>query len=171
MIPRACFLLIALCLSAGARAEVAKRPNILVAISDDQSFPHASAYGYPAIKTPAFDRVASSGAMFMNAFCASPGCSPSRAAILTGRYPWALEHAGTHASSFSANYTVYPDILENAGYAVGYTQKGWGPGNFKEGGRTRNPAGPSFSTARSEPPTKGISSNDYAANFKAFLDF
>ena len=170
MISRVGFLLIALCLAAGVRAEVAKRPNILVAISDDQSFPHASAYGYRAIKTPAFDRVASSGALFMNAFCASPGCSPSRAAILTGRYPWALEHAGTHASSFSAKYTVYPDILEKAGYVVGFTQKGWSPGNYKEGGRTRNPAGPSVPKVRTKAPTTGMADNNYSGTFEAFLE-
>jgi arylsulfatase A-like enzyme len=39
---------------------------------------------------------------------------------------------------------VYPDLLEQAGYSVGYTGKGWGPGRFEPGGRTRNPAGPLF---------------------------
>ena len=62
-----------------------KRPNILVAISDDQSFPHTSAYGYQAISTPAFDRVAKMGVLFNNAFTPAPGCSPMRAAFLTGR--------------------------------------------------------------------------------------
>jgi N-sulfoglucosamine sulfohydrolase len=39
---------------------------------------------------------------------------------------------------------VYPDLLEDAGYVVGYTGKGWGPGRFEPGGRARNPAGPQF---------------------------
>jgi arylsulfatase A-like enzyme len=39
---------------------------------------------------------------------------------------------------------VYPDLLERAGYHVGFTGKGWGPGQFEPGGRTRNPAGPRF---------------------------
>jgi arylsulfatase A-like enzyme len=39
---------------------------------------------------------------------------------------------------------VYPNLLEKAGYVVGFTGKGWGPGNFQAGGRTRNPAGPGF---------------------------
>ena len=42
----------------GGEVVAAKRPNILMAISDDQSYPHASAYGYEAISTPNFDRVA-----------------------------------------------------------------------------------------------------------------
>ncbi len=67
----------------GVATKSAERPNILFAISDDQSFPHASIYGDKVIKTPAFDRIAREGVLFMNAFTASPGCSPSRAALLT----------------------------------------------------------------------------------------
>ena len=145
------------------------RPNILIAISDDQSYPYASAYGSTSTKTPHFDRVARNGILFNNAFVASPGCSPSRAALLTGRYPWELEHAGTHASYFSQDFIVFPDLLEEAGYAVGFTGKGWGPGSWQKSGRTRNPAGPEFSSHTSEDTPAGINSTDYAANFKEFL--
>lgn len=161
-------IVILLVISSGWNALFAERPNILLAISDDQSFPHASAYGSKFVTTPHFDRVAETGVLFHNAFAASPGCSPSRAALLTGRYPWQIEHAGTHASSFSTKYHVYQDLLEQAGYFVGFTGKGWGPGNFKTGGRTRNPAGPAFSSRKMESPA-GISSTDYAANFAEFL--
>jgi uncharacterized sulfatase len=146
-----------------------ERPNILIAISDDQSYPHASAYGCRFIETPAFDRVARQGVLFTHAFAASPGCSPSRAALLTGRYPWQLEHAGTHASSFSAKYVAFPDLLEDAGYFVGFTGKGWGPGNYRDGGRSRNPAGPVFERHEDQDRPQGISDNDYAANFEDFL--
>jgi N-sulfoglucosamine sulfohydrolase len=145
------------------------RPNILFAISDDQSYPHASAYGSKMVNTPAFDKVASNGVLFQNAFVASPGCAPSRAALLTGRYPWQIEDAGTHASGFPAKYVVYPDLLEEAGYFVGYTQKGWGPGNWEISGRKRNPAGNHFNTRKLSPPYTGISTTDYAANFADFL--
>src|SRR5581483_6782062 len=64
-------------------AEAAKRPNILLAISDDQAYPFASAYGYKAVNTPAFDRLAASGVLFRNCFAGSPGCAPSRAALPT----------------------------------------------------------------------------------------
>src|SRR5207248_10574672 len=113
-----------------ATAPVAGRPNILVAIADDQSFPHTSIMGYKAVNTPAFDRVAREGVLFTSAFAASPGCSPSRAALLTGLHDWQIEQAGTHDSDFPAKYVVYPDLLEKAGYAVGCTGKGWGPGNW-----------------------------------------
>jgi uncharacterized sulfatase len=89
---------------------------------------------------------------------------------LTGRYPWMIEHAGTHASEFPAKYKVYPDILEKAGYFVGYTGKGWGPGNWKISGRTRNPAGENYSQIKAtEKLPRGIRNTDYAANFAAFL--
>lgn len=145
-----------------------KRPNILFVISDDQSYPYASAYGSKAVHTPAFDRIAAEGILFTRAFVASPGCSPSRAALLTGLNCWQLREAGTHASSFPREFTVFPDLLEKAGYYIGYTGKGWGPGNFKASGRERNPAGNLFRGAQIKSP-EGVSSEDYAANFAGFL--
>lgn len=155
-----------LCFSCHANEE--SRPNILVAISDDQSYPHASAYGYEAISTPNFDRVARMGVLFRNAFTPAPGCSPMRAAFLTGRNIWQIEHAGTHASSFSTKYEVYQKRLEDAGYFVGYTGKGWAPGNWKASGRDRNPAGPEYSKIKLDSP-QGIRNTDYAGNFEEFL--
>jgi N-sulfoglucosamine sulfohydrolase len=151
-----------------ANVYASERPNILFAVSDDQSYPHTSAYGYSAISTPGFDRVAKAGVLFNNAFTPAPGCSPMRAAFLTGRNIWQIEHAGTHASSFSQKYEVYQDRLEGAGYFVGHTGKGWGPGNFKTSGRTRNPAGPTFSSKKLKAP-EGIRNTDYAANFADFI--
>ena len=162
-------LLMIVVMSFGSLGLGRDRPNILVAISDDQSFPHASAYGYEAIKTPAFDQVARRGVLFRNAFTPAPGCSPMRASFLTGRYLWQNEHAGTHASSFPKKYEVYPRRLEDAGYFVGYTGKGWGPGNWKTSGRERNPAGPNFSKKTMKAP-QGIRKTDYAANFVDFLE-
>ncbi|QDU96196.1 sulfatase family protein [Lignipirellula cremea] len=158
------------CFLASVAAGASPRPNILLAISDDQSFAHTSIAGYPAIQTPAFDRVAREGVLFTGAICGSPGCSPSRASLLTGRYPWQIEHAGTHASSFPASYAVYPELLEQAGYFVGYTGKGWGPGNWKISGRQQNPAGESYSSVKStEDLPQSVNKNDYAGNFAAFL--
>ena len=144
-------------------------PNILIAISDDQSYPYASAYGSTSTHTPHFDRVAQMGVLFNNAFVASPGCSPSRASLLTGRYPWELEHAGTHASYFPQDYLVFPDLLEAAGYAVGFTGKGWGPGSWQQSGRSRNPAGPEYNEVSIPDSPPGINAKDYASNFRSFL--
>ncbi len=115
------------------RGQTARRPNIVLAISDDQSFAHTGGAG--------FARVAESGVRFDQAICASPGCAPSRAAILTGKYPWQLGEAGTHASLFPRKLAVYPELLEQAGYATGLTGKGAGPCNFTDAGWPHNPAG------------------------------
>jgi uncharacterized sulfatase len=144
----------------------AARPNILIAIADDQSYPHSSAYGDPAIKTPAFDRVASSGVLFRNAFTPAPGCSPMRAAFLTGREIWQNREAGTHASFFPRDLPVFTEQLAEAGYHVGMTGKGWGPG--KAEGWPHNPAGKSYDAQKMDAP-KGIRSTNYAANFSDFL--
>lgn len=168
--PLLCCLVVALLsLSTTSAADQPQRPNILFAISDDQSFAHTSAAGYPAINTPAFDRVAKAGLFVKHAFTCSPGCSPSRAAILTGRQTWQVEHAGTHASSFPTTYAVYPDLLEKAGYHVGTTGKAWGPGNFKVSEWDRNPAGPAYNDLKAKDAPPGTSSVDYAGNFEAFL--
>ena len=137
----------------------AERPNLLIMMSDDQSFPHASAYGSKMVSTPNFDRIAKEGVLFHNAFCPAPGCSPSRAAFLTGRQIWQIEHAGTHASSFDKKYRTFMDLLAEAGYHTGYVGKGWGPGNWKAGGREINPAGKSY----------GGGKGGYAGGFDKFL--
>lgn len=151
----------------GAQNE--KRPNILFAISDDQSWPHAGAYGSRMVNTPAFNRIAREGILFNNAFVAAPQCSPNRAALLTGRNVWQIEEAGTHGSYFPSKYQVYPEILEEAGYHIGYTGKPWGPGNWKGSGRKQNPAGKAYNGAKMNPMTSKIAKTDYAANFGNFL--
>lgn len=146
-------------------------PNILFAISDDQSFPYASAYGDKSTLTPAFDAVAKRGVLFNHAFVAAPQCSPSRAAILTGRNIWQLEEAGTHSSYFPKKFPVFTDALEANGYALGYTGKAWGPGNWKDAGWSRNPVGPEYNDIELEQvPYTGIRKTNYSANFKVFLD-
>jgi arylsulfatase A-like enzyme len=122
----------------------ATRPNIVLAVADDWSFPHASIYGDQTVSTPNFDRVAREGARFIHAFTAAPSCTPSRAALLTGQAVHRLEEGGNLHGFLPSRYPVYPDLLEQSGYTVGYTGKGWGPGRFEPGGRARNPAGPLF---------------------------
>lgn len=167
-----CFAFVSLFVSGAIAEEKAgggDRPNIFFAISDDQSFAHTSIGGTSAVKTPAFDAVAKRGILFRQGFCLSPGCAPSRAGLLTGRYPWELREAGTHASSFPSDLVTFPDLLEQAGYFVGMTGKGWGPGNWEISGRERNPAGPGWNQKKLAERIPGESANDYAGNFEAFL--
>lgn len=151
------------------RAQARRRPNILFAIMDDWSFGHAGAYGCAWVKTPAFDRIAERGVTFNNTFTSNPKCAPCRASILTGRNSWQLKEAVNHFSIFPRDFAVFPDLLEQAGYFVGMTGKGWGPGDFKSPGWPRNPAGPAFSRVTTKPPAQYIGNNDYAGNFIDFL--
>lgn len=121
-----------------------ERPNILFAISDDQSWLHTGASGDRVVKTPTFDRVAASGVRFTHSFCCSPSCTPSRGGILTGQAIWRLEEGGNLWSTLDKKFKVYPDMLEQAGYQIGLQGKGWGPGRIEPGGHTRNPAGPNY---------------------------
>lgn len=140
----ALIIVIALCpaIALFAAEGASGRPNILLAIADDWGFPHASCYGDPVVKTPTFDRLAREGALCRHAFVSSPSCTPSRGALLCGQHFWRLREGANLWVTLPADIPVYPDLLEAAGYFVGYTRKGWGPG--KLGDRRRNPAGKQF---------------------------
>jgi N-sulfoglucosamine sulfohydrolase len=145
-----------------------QRPNILFAVADDAS--HMSAYGDGFLRTPNFDRVAKAGVLFINAFTTNPKCAPSRASILTGKQTWQLEEACNHYGIFPSKFKVYPNLLEEAGYHVGFTGKGWAPGDFRKGGFDHNPAGIRYDRVSLDPPAKFISNKDYAGNFEEFLE-
>lgn len=132
---------IALLATASVRGDAA-RPNILFLFADDWAWPHASCLGSPVVKTPTFDRIAKEGVLFRNAHAAAPSCSPSRAAILTGQWHWRLEHGANLHGFIPVKFAVYPDVLAAAGYHVGMTGKGYGPGSDE--GRPHNAAGPAF---------------------------
>ena len=158
-------------ISAASCARKADRPNILFVIADDQSWRHAGAYGARTIATPAFDRVAREGVLFRNSFCASPSCTPSRSAVLSGRHVWQQREAGVLYGSMPPDLPLYTHLLEDAGYFVGYTGKGWGPGNWQAQGLKRNPCGREFNSKRhisNVPP--GLDARDSAANFSDFLN-
>jgi N-sulfoglucosamine sulfohydrolase len=121
-----------------------RRPNILFCLADDWSWPHAAGVNDKVVRTSAFDRVAREGVLFQNAFVTAPSCTPSRGSIVTGQWHWRLEEGANLWSTLPAKFAVYPDLLEKAGYHVGVTRKGWGPGQPEPGGRKRNPAGPSY---------------------------
>ncbi len=146
-----------------------KGPNILFAFADDWSWPFASIAGNRSVNSAAFDRVAREGVMFRHAHAVAPTCSASRASVLTGQWFARLESGADLWGTLPAKFDVYPDLLERLGYHVGFTGKGWGPGNWKAGGRRRNPAGPEYQARTAKPPANGMSNRDYAANFEDFL--
>ncbi len=161
--------------SASAQSsDATSRPNILFIIADDASRDSFSAYGSAYVKTPGFDRIAREGALFTQAYNCNPKCAPARACLLTGRYSWQLEEACNHNPFLSDKWKFFPYLLEEKGYKIGYTGKGWGPGIWQgsDAGKNRtgdNPAGHPYNQHKTKPPFKGINAIDYAANFEAFL--
>jgi len=147
-----------------------KAPNFLFAIADDASYPHMSAYGCDWVKTPAFDKVASDGILFENCYTPNAKCAPSRACILTGRNSWQLEEAANHWPYFPAKFKTFAEVLDENGYHVGYTHKGYAPGiTLNEDGTKRDLLVNKYNEASLTPPTRGIAKTDYAGNFELFL--
>src|SRR5579883_3176697 len=74
-------------LASASLAQTRDRPNFLVIVTDDQGIGDVGCYGHPEVRTPNFDRLASSGVRFTQWYSNAPVCSASRAAIMTGKYP------------------------------------------------------------------------------------
>ena len=159
-----------------------QRPNILFAISDDQSFAHTSFGGCKFVQTPAFDRVATEGIYFSNCIAGSPGCAPSRSTIVTGRYHWQNEQSGQHASSWMKKYVPFIDLLEANGYITGRTGKGVSPFRYARNEkdslwRKTDAGGIEHSSIQYEKGTPGdertaedIGLINYFENFKYFME-
>lgn len=98
------------------------RPNILWICTDQQRWDTLGCYGNPMVQTPNLDRLAASGTLFENAYCQSPVCTPSRASLLTGRYP-RTTGCRQNGQSISANETLVTRLLADAGYNCGLSGK------------------------------------------------
>jgi arylsulfatase A-like enzyme len=120
------------------------RPNILLLLADDWSWQPEDLADRFELSLPTFMRLRRQGVFCRNAFSASPSCTASRGALLTGQYPFRLAEGANLASILPRRFEVYPDLLETAGYHVGYARKGWAPGQIAPGRRTRNPAGTAY---------------------------
>jgi len=145
------------------------RPNIVVFITDDESWLERSAYGWSNLPTPAFDRVARDGVLMTHGYSSAPSCAPARASLLTGRHFWQLEEGAIIQAWLPKEYPVFPQQLAQAGYQIGQTGKTWGPGIFPEQGHTAEAAGPAIRKHAVTPARPGMSRIDYAANFDDFL--
>ncbi len=99
-------------------------PNVVIFFTDDQGFGDLSCFGHPTIHTPNVDRMAAEGVKLTQFYVASPVCSPSRAALLTGCYPKRVgmhEHVifPAYAHGLHPDETTIADVLSGAGYATG----------------------------------------------------
>ena len=73
--------------TAVAAADAPRKPNVIIILADDLGWADLGCYGSTYHETPNLDRLAKQGLRFTNAYAACPVCSPTRASILTGKYP------------------------------------------------------------------------------------
>lgn len=118
------------------------RPNIVLIMADDLGWKDLHCYGNKNVDTPNIDRLASQGLLFTDAYSASPVCTPTRAALMTGESPARLNitnHAGGHPPNFQKPGTnlitpnwqrhlplervTLAEQLKAAGYATGFVGK------------------------------------------------
>ena len=106
----------------------ADRSNVLFVLTDQQSANMMHCAGNPHLDTPAMDRIAERGIRFERAYCANPECSPSRTALLTGRFPSAVDQRSNHHSHIEhvPNEIAQRGLgnrLREAGYETAYAGK------------------------------------------------
>ena len=103
-----------------AAKQAGKRPNILLIIADDMGYGDIRSHGNEKIDTPTLDRLAASGARF-DRFYVSPLCAPTRASLLTGRYPLRAGVAGVTRGleTMRAEEVTMAEALRQAGYTTG----------------------------------------------------
>jgi arylsulfatase A len=151
-----CLALTGVLLSPAFGAPVDRPPNIVFIMTDDLGITDLGVYGSDYHLTPRLDRFAAEGMRFTNAYSASPVCSPTRAATLTGRYPHRVHLTDAlpwdrlpdnprlippnHLKELPASHATYAKALREAGYRTALIGK-WHLGNeyeFFSGGRHRD---------------------------------
>ncbi|MCX7429261.1 MAG: sulfatase-like hydrolase/transferase [Planctomycetia bacterium] len=135
-------LVAAACLATGVenracRAEPSRPPNIVILFADDLGWGDLGCYGHPSIRTPNLDRMAAEGMRFTDFYSAGEVCSPSRAALLTGRYP--IRSGMFHdrfrvlrrdsAGGLPGEEMTLAEALKTRGYATACIGK-WHLGNY-----------------------------------------
>ena len=125
IIPAILFAAVSPSLSAAA-----EKPNIVVIFADDLGYGDLGCYGSPTIRTPQLDRMAAEGLRFTDFYAAAEVCTPSRAALLTGRYAVRSGMCGNRRVLFPNSKGGLPpsevtiaEALKGAGYATAHVGK------------------------------------------------
>jgi arylsulfatase A-like enzyme len=122
-------------LPAWAQSPTQSKPNVVLIITDDAGYGDFSSYGAKDVKTPSIDSLAKDGTKFTD-FYAAPTCTPTRAALMTGRYQQRVQierpfnPTGATVGALIANGRSLPQLIKNNGYVTGLVGKwhlGWTP--------------------------------------------
>ena len=103
-------------------------PNVILIVTDDQGAADAGCYGAKDLATPGIDSLAARGVRFTQFYSAAPVCSPSRAALITGRYPLRAGLIGNAGSQpggegMAAEQITMAEMFQAAGYATAHVGK------------------------------------------------
>ncbi|MCC6143997.1 MAG: sulfatase-like hydrolase/transferase [Candidatus Hydrogenedentes bacterium] len=120
--------LVASTLAHNTAAAAARKPNVIIIYTDDHGSVDAGCYGAKDLHTPNIDALASEGVRFTQFYAPSAVCSPSRAGLLTGRYPLTAGVPGNCSSvagepCLPASEVTIAEVLKAAGYATGHVGK------------------------------------------------
>ena len=118
-----CFFIIPFFAGAQEIDRTAKKPNIVIIISDDHAFQSISAYGSKYINTPNIDRIAKEGAIMKKAYVTNSICGPSRAVILTGKYSHKNGFLDNEHSRFDGSQGSFIKELGANGYQTSWIGK------------------------------------------------
>lgn len=119
------------CLAAVPTAQPVEHPNFVILFADDLGYGDLGCYGHPTIRTPNLDRMAADGMRFTQFYSAAPVCTPSRAALMTGRLPIRSGMYGDKRGVLFPNSTggiqdseiTLAEALKKQGYATGCVGK------------------------------------------------
>ncbi|HAV61822.1 MAG TPA: sulfatase, partial [Verrucomicrobiales bacterium] len=143
MNPLRCFPLLCALMLMAVTGRAADRPNVIFILVDDLGWTDLSCMGSRLYETPNIDRLAADGMLFDNAYAACTVCSPTRAAVMTGKYParlhitdWIQGHKRPKAKLKVPDWTMelphdevtIAELLKKEGYATCHIGK-WHLGN------------------------------------------
>lgn len=115
-----CWLTLAHAQQSPTLSSVGSRPNIVLVITDDQGYAPIGRHGHPWIRTPHLDQLFDQSTRFTR-FFVNPTCAPTRAAIMSGRYPeqCGVTHTILERERMSLDTVTLPQVLKKAGYVTG----------------------------------------------------
>ncbi|MBB01109.1 MAG: arylsulfatase [Planctomyces sp.] len=109
-----------------AEVDAAERPNIVLLLADDLGYGDLSCFGSPAVHTPNLDRLAEEGMKWTRFYAGSAVCSPTRASVLTGRYPLRFgitKHFNDVDRWLPESSTTVAELLKAGGYSTAHVGK------------------------------------------------